>query len=161
MKNIVITPSILFDIIGVSNTGDNIFINKPSQLDRFAHKVMLNDEISAIVQPLNLNYLILKEMADVKNQKSRALPFGAPLNMFFDHIRVNFRNQHNQHIDGNFLIPQIMRKMKKKETKLIVGNLPWKWIVHNILKRFLLSLVHMVCKKSCLIGILLCRTLDV
>ena len=29
----------------------------------------------AINEPLNLNYIILKEMADVKNHKNRALPW--------------------------------------------------------------------------------------
>ena len=124
----------------IPNTWDNIFIDKPSQLDMFAHKVMLNDEIyvtgflsesktaelkkkfrlfhwfiaynvipkkghynqvtsidsfiiyiyiNAIRKPLNLNYLILNDMIDVKNHKSRALPVGALLAKVFDHFKIS------------------------------------------------------------------------
>ena len=55
-----------------------------------------------IRQPLNLNCLILKEMDDVRNHKSRALPYGALLTKDFELFRVKFRNQHDQHIDGGF-----------------------------------------------------------
>ena len=45
-KDIVLTPSILFNIIGAPNIGDNTFIDKPSTLDMLAHKSMLYKEIS-------------------------------------------------------------------------------------------------------------------
>ena len=59
---------------------------------------------SAIGQPLNLNYLILKEMADVGNHVNRALPFGSLLTKVFMHFGVSFRDQHDQGIDANFTI---------------------------------------------------------
>ena len=45
-KNIVLTLSILFNIIGVPNVGDGLFIDKPSTLDKLTYKSMLNKEIS-------------------------------------------------------------------------------------------------------------------
>ena len=57
---------------------------------------------AAIEEPFNLNYIILKEMVDVKNHSSRSLPFGALLTKNFKHFRVKFSNQINQYIDGGF-----------------------------------------------------------
>ena len=57
---------------------------------------------SAIGKTLNLNYLILREMDDVRNHKSRALPFGFFFIKVFKNFWVSFRNQHDQHIDGSF-----------------------------------------------------------
>ena len=45
-KNIVLTPSILSEIIGVPNARDNIFIDKPNTLDQIEHKRTLNEAIS-------------------------------------------------------------------------------------------------------------------
>ena len=63
----------------------------------------------AIDEPLNLNYIILKEMADVRNHKNWALPFGALLTKIFKYFRVKFSNQINQHIDG-CLSEQIIKR---------------------------------------------------
>ena len=58
---------------------------------------------AAIVESLNLNYMILKEIEDVRNHSSRALPFGALLIKIFKHFRLKFGRQLNQYIDGDFL----------------------------------------------------------
>ena len=57
---------------------------------------------NAVTKPLNLNYLILRKMADVKNHKNRVLSFGALLTKIFEQFRVSLRDQHNQYIDGSF-----------------------------------------------------------
>ena len=44
---------------------------------------------SAIEEPMNLNYIIPSEMADVRNHKIRAIPFNALLTKIFTHFRVN------------------------------------------------------------------------
>ena len=49
---------------------------------------------SATRNPLNLDYLILKEMVDVRNHKNQALPFGALFTKIFEQFRVRFSNQH-------------------------------------------------------------------
>ena len=41
---------------------------------------------AAIDEPLNLNYIILKEMADVRNHNTRALLYGALLTKVFKHF---------------------------------------------------------------------------
>ena len=64
---------------------------------------------SAIEAPLNLNYIILKEMANVRNHKNRALPFDALLTKIFTHFRVKFSNQYNQFIDEGFSKHMIKR----------------------------------------------------
>ena len=46
---------------------------------------------AAIDEPLNLNYIILKEMADVRNHNTIALPYGALLTKVFNHFMVNLR----------------------------------------------------------------------
>ena len=51
---------------------------------------------AAIDEPLNLNYIILKEMADVKNHSSQALSFGALLTKVFNNFRVKVSGQRNQ-----------------------------------------------------------------
>ena len=58
-------------------------------------------------EPLNLNYIILKEMADVRNHSSRALPSGALLTTVFNHFRVKFSGQRNQYISKGFSITTI------------------------------------------------------
>ena len=55
---------------------------------------------SAIDAPLNLNYIILKEMVDVRNHKNRALPFGALLTKISRHLEL---------IDGGFFEHMIRR----------------------------------------------------
>ena len=47
---------------------------------------------AAIDKALNLNYIILKEIADVRNY-SRVLPFGALLTKFFNHFRIKLNGQ--------------------------------------------------------------------
>ena len=47
---------------------------------------------AAMEEPFNLNYIILKEMADVRNHSNRTLPFGALLTKIFKHFRVKFSN---------------------------------------------------------------------
>ncbi|GFZ15749.1 hypothetical protein Acr_25g0001580 [Actinidia rufa] len=71
---------------------------------------------SAIEPPLNLNYLILREMADVKNHKFRASRFGALLTKIFAHFRVSFRSQHDQHIDRHFTEHLISRGISLNTT---------------------------------------------
>ena len=41
-------------------------------------------------------------MADVQNCKNRSLPYGALLTKIFEHVRVTFMDQHDQHIDQRF-----------------------------------------------------------
>ena len=48
---------------------------------------------AAMKEPLNLNYIILKEMADVRNHNTRDLPFGAFLTWIFLHLNINLDNQ--------------------------------------------------------------------
>ena len=55
-----------------------------------------------IKEPLNLNYIILNEMDDMRNNSSRAIPFGALLTKIFKQFRVKFSRQLNQYIDGGF-----------------------------------------------------------
>ncbi|GFS39385.1 hypothetical protein Acr_00g0062630 [Actinidia rufa] len=57
---------------------------------------------SATNDPLNLNYIILREMAYIRNHKKRSLPYGALITKVFEHFGVSFRNQHDQHIDQGF-----------------------------------------------------------
>ena len=66
---------------------------------------------ATIEEPLSLNYIILKEMIDVRNHSSRALPFGALLTKIFKQFRVKFNNQHNQFIDGGFSKQIIKREI--------------------------------------------------
>ena len=49
----------------------------------------------SIYEPLNFNYIILKEMANVSNHSSQALPCGALLTKVFNHFRVKFSGQWN------------------------------------------------------------------
>ena len=64
---------------------------------------------ATIDEPLNLNYIILKEMADVRNHKNQALPFSDLLTKIFTHFRIKFSNQINQYIDGGFSKHMIKR----------------------------------------------------
>ena len=57
-------------------------------------------------EPLNLNYILLKEMADVKNH-TRALPFGALLTRIFLHFNVNIDDQLSTKIDKGFSMSTI------------------------------------------------------
>ena len=65
-----------------------------------------------IEESINLNYIILKEMTDVRTHNSRDLPFGALLTTIFKHFRVKFSNQINQHIDGGFSKETINRGIR-------------------------------------------------
>ena len=62
---------------------------------------------ATIDEPLNLNYIILKEMADVRNHSNRALPYSALLTKVFKHFRVKFSRQLNEYIDKDFSITTI------------------------------------------------------
>ena len=64
---------------------------------------------SPIKQPLYLNYLILQEMADVRNHKNWSLPYATLLTKNFEHFRVSFRDQYDQHIDEGFTTYMISR----------------------------------------------------
>ena len=64
---------------------------------------------AAIDESLNLNYIILKKMVDVRNHSSRALPYGALLTKIFSHFRVKFNRQRNQYIGKGFSITTIKR----------------------------------------------------
>ena len=48
---------------------------------------------ATIDEPLNLNYIILKEMANMKNYSNRALPYSAIITKVFNHFRVKFSGQ--------------------------------------------------------------------
>ncbi|GFY90943.1 hypothetical protein Acr_07g0011390 [Actinidia rufa] len=45
-KTIVLNPTILSEIIGITNVGDCIFINKPSKLDKYVERKRMNEVIS-------------------------------------------------------------------------------------------------------------------
>ncbi|PSS08030.1 Acylphosphatase-1 like [Actinidia chinensis var. chinensis] len=102
-KAIVLNPTILSDIIRITNEGEYIFIRKPSPLDKYVSKKRMYDKIAGhynqmtnmdafiiykatLEESLNLNYIILKEMADVRNHNTRALPFATPLTKIFLHF---------------------------------------------------------------------------
>ena len=57
---------------------------------------------SATMDPLNLNYIILREMAYIRNHKNRSLPYGALLTKIFEYFGVSLRNQTIQNIDEGF-----------------------------------------------------------
>ena len=63
----------------------------------------------AIDEPLNLSYIILKEMADLSNYSSQALPYSTLLTKVFSHFRVKFSGQRNQYIGKGFSITMIKR----------------------------------------------------
>ena len=44
--NIVLNSTILFEIMGFANVGDFIFINKPSQLEKYVEQKWMNEVIS-------------------------------------------------------------------------------------------------------------------
>ena len=71
----------------------------------------------AIEEPLNLNYIILKEMVDMRSHSSRALPFGALLTKIFKYFRVMFINQINEYNDGGFLKHMIKRGINVDSTE--------------------------------------------
>ncbi|GFS43266.1 hypothetical protein Acr_00g0084460 [Actinidia rufa] len=64
---------------------------------------------AAIDESLNLNYIILKEMADVRNHNTRALYYGALLTKVFNHFTVNLRGQRNQGISKGFSMNTIKK----------------------------------------------------
>ena len=143
-KSIILNPTILSDITGITNEGEFIFISKPSHLDKYVSKRQMYDVIAGegttrvidvkhlkpklrafhryiahniipkgrhynqvtnmdafiiykavVKEPLNLNYILLKEMADVRNHTSRALPFGALLTRIFLYFNVKINDQLN------------------------------------------------------------------
>ncbi|XP_057488693.1 uncharacterized protein LOC130774654 [Actinidia eriantha] len=150
-KNIVLTPTILSEITGITNEGELVFISKPSHLDKYVSKTQLYEVIAiegvarvtdtkhlkpefrlfhryiahniipkaghygqvtnmdafiiykaAMEEPLNLNYIILKEMADVRNHNTRSLPFGAFLTRIFLHFGISLDNQPSQGLPQGF-----------------------------------------------------------
>ena len=68
-------------------------------------------------EPLNNNYIILKEMTDVINHSSRALPFGALLTKVFNHFRGKLSGQQNQYISKGFSITMIKRSISIDSTE--------------------------------------------
>ncbi|GFZ06813.1 hypothetical protein Acr_18g0009830 [Actinidia rufa] len=157
-KNIMLKPTILSEITGITNARECIFIIKPFQLKRYVNKRTMYDVITgenvvkftktihlnkefrlfhryiahniipktghynqvttmdafiiykaAIDEPLNLNYIILKEMADVKNHNTRGFPYGALLSKVFNHFVVNLRGQRNQGISKGFSMNTIKK----------------------------------------------------
>ncbi|GFZ06464.1 hypothetical protein Acr_18g0006340 [Actinidia rufa] len=68
-------------------------------------------------EPLNLNYIMLKEMADVRNHSSRAIPFGALLSKVFSQFRFKITDQRNQYISKGFSITMIKRGIGVNSTK--------------------------------------------
>ncbi|GFS40275.1 hypothetical protein Acr_00g0067500 [Actinidia rufa] len=64
---------------------------------------------AAIEEPLNLNYTILKEIANVRNHSSRAFPYGALLTKVLNHYDVNLRGQRNQGISKGFSMNTIKK----------------------------------------------------
>ena len=72
---------------------------------------------AAVDEPLNLNYIILKEMANVRNHSSWALPFGALLTKVFNHFWVKVSGQRNQYIGKWFSITTIKRGISIDSTK--------------------------------------------
>ncbi|GFZ05259.1 hypothetical protein Acr_17g0008310 [Actinidia rufa] len=82
-KNIVLNPIILFEITGIPNEEECIFISKTSHLNKYIayniipktghyNQVTNMDTFiiykAAMEEPLTLNYIILKEMANILNQ---------------------------------------------------------------------------------------------
>ena len=66
-------------------------------------------------------------MADVRNHKNRSLPYGALLTKIFEHFRVNFREQRDQHIGEGFTTYMISRGITfdltgDVENEEVVGN---------------------------------------
>ena len=64
---------------------------------------------AAMEEPLNLNYIILKEIADVKNHSSQEFPFGALLTKVFNHFNVNLRGQRSQGLSKGFSMNTIKK----------------------------------------------------
>ena len=88
--------------IGTLNTHDFNVIPKRGHNNQFSTMDSFIIFRITIRQPLNLRYLILKEMVDMKNHKSKSLPYVALLTKVFKCFRVHLQNQHNQYIEGNF-----------------------------------------------------------
>ena len=57
---------------------------------------------AALDEPLNLNYITLQEMADVRNHSTRFLPFGAFLTRIFLHFEINLDSQPSQSLVKGF-----------------------------------------------------------
>ena len=68
-------------------------------------------------EPLNLNYIILKEMTDVRNHSSQALPYGALLTKVFNHFSVKFSRELNEYIDKGFFMHMIKRSISINSTE--------------------------------------------
>ena len=68
-------------------------------------------------EPLNLNYIILKEMTDVRNHNRRVLPFGALFTKLFHHFKVKVSDQRNQYIGKGFSITTIKKGIRIDSTE--------------------------------------------
>ncbi|GFY97615.1 hypothetical protein Acr_12g0001560 [Actinidia rufa] len=64
---------------------------------------------AVVEELLNLNYLILKEMADVRNHNTRALPFGAFRTKIFLHFNISIKNQPSQGLGKGFSMNTIKK----------------------------------------------------
>ncbi|GFZ18502.1 hypothetical protein Acr_27g0002410 [Actinidia rufa] len=98
-KNIVLNPMILSEITGIANAGECVFVSKSSHLDKYA----------TMEKPLNLNYIILKEMVDVRNHNIRAQPFHALLTRIFLHFHVSLDSQPSQGLGKGFSMNTIKK----------------------------------------------------
>ena len=74
----------------------------------------------AMEEPLNLNSIILKEMANVRNHNTQALSFCALLTKIFKHFHVSVRDQRNQGLDKGFSLNTIKKgkKFSSSEEKM-------------------------------------------
>ncbi|GFY80649.1 hypothetical protein Acr_01g0004580 [Actinidia rufa] len=81
---------------------------------------------TAMEEPLNLNYVILKEMANMRNHNTRSLPFGALLTRNFLHFHITLDDQPSQNLVKGFSM-DIVKKgknlgMSKEERGKNRGN---------------------------------------
>ena len=68
-------------------------------------------------EPFDLNYIILKEMADVRNHSNQALPYGTILTKVFSQFRVKVNGQRNEYISKEFSITTIKRGISMDSTQ--------------------------------------------
>ncbi|GFZ09938.1 hypothetical protein Acr_21g0005370 [Actinidia rufa] len=73
--------------------------------------------MAAMDEPLNLNYIILKEMDKVRNHSNRTLLFGALLTTVLNHFKVKLSGQQNQYISKGFSITTIKRGISVDNTE--------------------------------------------
>ena len=126
--NRYVNKSAMYDVMDETNVikvTDTIHLKKEF---RFFHKYIAHNIIpkadhhnqvttmdafiiykAAIDEPLNLNYIILKEMADVRNHNTWAFPYGALLTKVFNHFGVKLGGQRNQGLSKGFSLNTIKK----------------------------------------------------